>query len=170
MDGTAPTYDQLGATLSRSTPLDYRRDQYSVLLGHGDETFRRAITGLKTWNAHRQVRLRVLPAPSPLNEGTTTIAAIGLRHLSLAVPCRIIRVIDEPSRCGFAYATLPDHPEQGEECFIITLTDDGDVTFEILAFSRPANAVVRSSGPLARAVQVHATKGYLRSLSRFIGA
>ena len=170
LDVMHPTYDQLGATLSRTIPSGYRPDQTSVLLGHGDATFNRAVEGLKTWQVHRRAGLRVLPASPPISEGTTVIVAMGLHHLSLAVPCRIVRVVDEPSRYGFAYGTLPGHPEQGEESFIVTQADDGAVTFEITAFSRPADALVRSLGPLARALQENATKGYLRSLTRYVGA
>jgi uncharacterized protein (UPF0548 family) len=31
------------------------------------------------------------------------------------VPCRVVYVVDEPRRAGFAYGTLPGHPEIGGE-------------------------------------------------------
>jgi uncharacterized protein (UPF0548 family) len=47
-------------------------------------------------------------------------------------------VIDEENRRGFAYGTPPGHPEQGEEAFVVALREDGQVTFTVTAFSRPA--------------------------------
>ena len=36
----------------------------------------------------------------------------------LQAPCRVVYVIDEPDIRGFAYGTLPGHPESGEERFV----------------------------------------------------
>ena len=43
------------------------------------------------------------------------------------VPARVVYVIDEPLRKGFAYGTLPGHPETGEEAFIVEYRDDDSV-------------------------------------------
>jgi uncharacterized protein (UPF0548 family) len=43
----------------------------------------------------------------------------------------------DPDRYGFAYGTLPAHPEEGEELFLVTRGGDDTVRFEITAFSRP---------------------------------
>ena len=55
--------------------------------------------------------------------------------------CRIVYTIDEEGpvvRFGFAYGTLPDHAEQGEERFSVEWHhEDGTVWYDILAFSRP---------------------------------
>jgi uncharacterized protein (UPF0548 family) len=66
-------------------------------------------------------------------------------------------VVSEPGRCGFAYGTLPGHPESGEEAFLLEQHDDGTVTFAVTAFSRPATALARAAGPLGRAIQSHLT-------------
>jgi uncharacterized protein (UPF0548 family) len=79
-----------------------------------------------------------------------------------------VSVIDEETRWGFAYGTLPGHPEQGEEAFIVSKSSDETVRFEIVAFSRPADLLVRLSGPIGRSVQKVATNGYLRALHRFV--
>ncbi len=72
--------------------------------------------------------------------------------------------MDEPRRRGFAYGTLPGHPESGEEAFIVEQHDDDSVTFTITAFSRPATWLARLGGPLGRAVQDRVTARYLRAL------
>ena len=96
------------------------------------------------------------------------VVVLGVRSLALAAPCRIVGVTDGPDRWGFAYGTLPGHPEQGEEAFIVSMADDGDVRFEIRAFSRPGDPLIRMLGPLARSVQAWGTRGYLRSLGRYV--
>jgi len=55
-------------------------------------------------------------------------------------------VVDEPRRRGFAYGTLPGHPERGEEAFLITHHDDGTVTFAITAFCAPGSPLARAAG------------------------
>jgi uncharacterized protein (UPF0548 family) len=62
---------------------------------------------------------------------------------------------NEPvQRFGFAYGTLPDHVERGEERFIVEwLLKDDSVWYDILAFSQPRHPLVRFSSPLARVLQ-----------------
>jgi uncharacterized protein (UPF0548 family) len=69
------------------------------------------------------------------------------------------------NRQGFAYGTLPGHPELGEEAFVIDRADDDTITFAIKAFSRPATDLAKVAGPLGRLAQRRMTARYLRSLS-----
>ena len=92
---------------------------------------------------------------------------LGTPVVALAAPCRIVGLIDEPTRWGFAYGTLPGHPEQGEEAFVVSMSDES-VRFDIMAFSRPGDSVVRLSGPIGRGVQRAGTKAYLRALRQFV--
>ena len=75
---------------------------------------------------------------------------LGVGPLALRAPVRIVYLVDEPARAGFAYGTLPGHPEQGEEAFMITMDDAERVRFDIVAFSRPATRMARTSGPIGR--------------------
>ena len=74
------------------------------------------------------------------------------------------RVLIGHGRRGFAYGTLPGHPESGEEAFVIERHDDDTVSFTITAFSRHATRLARVAGPLGRAAQRRITARYLRSL------
>jgi uncharacterized protein (UPF0548 family) len=70
----------------------------------------------------------------------------------------VVYVVDEHGplvrRAGFAYGTLPDHVERGEERFLVEMDpSDGRVWYDILAFSRPRHALVRASFPVARMLQ-----------------
>jgi uncharacterized protein (UPF0548 family) len=81
-------------------------------------------------------------------------------------PCRVVYRVDEADSQGFAYGTLPGHPERGEEAFIVQLRPDGDVRLVIRAFSRPASALARAGGPLTRKAQAVVTDRYVRALRR----
>ena len=75
--------------------------------------------------------------------------------------CRIVQVVDDGDAFGFAYGTLPHHPEQGEEAFLVRRRADGSVVFEIVAFSRPATLPTRLIGPFGRWLQRRSIDRYL---------
>jgi len=164
-----PTYSERGATLAAEMPAGYRHDRYQATLGSGEVAFRRAVEGLQSWKAHRLPGVRVIPHGTEIRPGATVVVTIGTPLLAIAAPCRIIAVIDEPARWGFAYGTLPGHPEEGEEAFVVSRAPAGAVRFEITAFSRPGDALVQLSGPLARGLQRAGSHGYLHALRRFVG-
>jgi uncharacterized protein (UPF0548 family) len=78
----------------------------------------------------------------------------------------VVYTITEADRRGFAYGTLPGHPERGEEAFLVTITDGTDVHFRIRAFSRPATLPARLGGPLTRLAQQYATDRYVKAARR----
>lgn len=81
------------------------------------------------------------------------------------IPARVVYVIDEPDRKGFAYGTLPGHPERGEEAFVVERRADDSVWLVIRAFSRPANAVFWMAYPALRLMQAIFTARYERALT-----
>ncbi len=165
---TQPTYSDLGATLSGGRPKGFHHGGYTSDLGHGHATFQRAVEGLRAWDAHRLPGARVFPEGQEIQTGATVIVTFGTPILALAVPCRIVGVIDEETRWGFAYGTLPGHPEQGEEAFVVSISVDETVHFEVVAFSRPDDLLVRLSGPIGRGIQRAGATGYLRALRRSV--
>jgi uncharacterized protein (UPF0548 family) len=170
LDGAEPTYGDVGATLTGQQPEGFHHDRYEVVLGSGPETFQRAVVGLKSWEAHRLPGVRVFPQGQEIRKGVTVILTLGTSVMAIAAPCRIVSVVDGQTRWGFAYGTLPGHPEQGEESFAVSISSDQTVRFEIEAFSRPSDPIVRLSGPIGRGVQRGGTGAYLRSLKRFVDA
>jgi uncharacterized protein (UPF0548 family) len=163
-----PTYSDVGATLAGGRPEGFHHDRYEIDLGHGQETFQRATAGLKAWEAHHLPGVQVFPDGQKIQTGATVVVTLGTSLLSLAAPCRIVSVIDEETRWGFAYGTLPGHPERGEEAFVVSIASDEKVRFEVVAFSLPDDVIVRLSGPIGRAIQTRGTNGYLRALLRFV--
>jgi uncharacterized protein (UPF0548 family) len=119
---------------------------------------------------HRRAGLRVDADHLPVRVGTTLVQSIGLGPLRMLIPTRVVRVIDEPGRIGFAYATLPGHPEDGEEAFVVEQRPDGSWRFRVTALSRPASLLVRWSGPLGGLAQQAAVHRYLRAARRIAGA
>ena len=99
-----------------------------------------------------------------LRPGDTAIMRVPL--YPFPVPARVVYVIDEPLRKGFAYGTLPGHPEHGEESFIVEYRDDDSVWLTIRAFSRPANWVFWVGYPIVRLMQEVYTGRYERALAR----
>jgi uncharacterized protein (UPF0548 family) len=67
---------------------------------------------------------------------------------------------------GFAYGTLPGHPESGEECFLVRLTPTGTVVYEIRVFFRLASPLARLGGPVSLLVQRVATDRYVSAIRR----
>jgi uncharacterized protein (UPF0548 family) len=168
LESVEPTYSDIGATLAGRQPEGFHHDRFETVLGAGPQTFQRAVTGLKTWEAHRLPGLRVFPDGQEIRTGATVVLTLGTSFVAIAAPCRIVSVIDGQTRWGFAYGTLPGHPERGEEAFSVSISPDQTVRFEIEAFSRPGDPLVRLSGPIGRGMQRGGTGGYLRALKRFV--
>jgi len=165
-----PTYFDIGASMVFLQPEDFHHHRYQIVLGRGTEAFYRAVSGLKGWKAHTALGIRVFPQDEEIRTGATVVVTLGAPFLALAAPCRIVGVINEQTRWGFAYGTLPGHPEEGEEAFVVSISPDETVLFEIVAFSRPGDPLVRLAGPFGRAIQKRGTNGYLRALQHYVTA
>jgi uncharacterized protein (UPF0548 family) len=122
-----PTYVDLGATLLGIQPDGFHHDRYVSVLGRGSKVFSTAAEGLRTWKAHGVAGVRVFPQGQEVRQGETVVVTFGLPFAALAAPCRIVGVVEGRDRWGFAYGTLPGHPEQGEEAFIVSISSDETV-------------------------------------------
>lgn len=150
-------------------PPGYRRAHARRVVGHGDADFAAACAAIRSWSLHRGQGFRVAPDDPPIAVGTEVVTAVPLAGpVHVLAACRIVAVVDEPGRFGFAYGTLAVHPASGEEAFEVAQTPDGEVIGEITAFSRPRHPLVRLGGPVARRQQARATEGYLDALARHV--
>ena len=100
----------------------------------------------------------------PIEVGDTVRLTIPFGPLRVHAPARVVYVVDEPRLAGFAYGTLPGHPERGEEAFLVELAADGTVSVVIRAFSRPASWFWWCGAPVLRLAQELYTRRYLRAL------
>jgi len=157
------TYPEVGATAG-ALPPGYHHVRRRALLGHGAEVFQRAAAALMTWEMHRIAGLTVASTTGRVQLGGDVLLGWSVGPLRVAVPCRVVRVVVETDTCGFAYGTLPGHPEQGEESFMVHVDHAGVVTLDILAFSRPGLWWSRLGAPVTRMVQRRITDRYLDAL------
>jgi uncharacterized protein (UPF0548 family) len=159
------TYPEVGATNAALLPSGYHHLRGSRVIGSGRDAFAAAVSALLAWQVQLRAGLRVTASAPVAEPGAVVVLAVGARPLQVRAPCRVVYTLAEPRRCGFAYGTLPGHPECGEEAFIIQQLDDGSVALSVSAFSRPASVTARAAGPLGRLIQKHVTRRYLGALA-----
>jgi len=163
------SYREVGATRSETPPQDYAIDHNRTRLGDGEEVYQRAIASLKEWQQFDLGWLKIVPNDSPLAVGqTVAVQAYTFGFWSLSAT-RVVYVIDESEplqRFGFAYGTLPDHVERGEERFTIERLEDDSVWYDIYAFSRPQHPLVRLGFPIARKLQKRFGRGSMEAMRK----
>ena len=146
------TYAEVGAT-NGTPPTSYTVDHNRIQLGVGEATYRSAVDALKNWRHFDLGWVRIAPRGVPVEVGATVaVKACAFGTWSLSAT-RVVYKIEEERRFGFAYGTLPDHVEKGEERFLVEWLADDTVWYDTLAFSRPRHPLVRLSAPLARRLQ-----------------
>ena len=154
------TYSEVGATAG-ALPAGYHHVQKSAVIGRGRRRFEEAANAGMRWGMLRGAGVRV--------EATSDVAAVGsdvVVHLGpVSAPCRVVYVVDEPDRRGFAYGTLPGHAESGEERFMVRYDPASDeVHAEVVAFSRHGTWWSRLGSPITSVIQRVVTDRYLRAL------
>ena len=149
------SYAEVGCSQGRA-PRRYIADHHRISLGKGVETFERAKSAIGQWRMFDMPWLELCWPDTPIEPGATV--AVVVSHLGFwsMNACRIVYLIDEhcsSERYGFAYGTLPDHMERGEERFTVEFhTDDQTVWYDLYAISRPS-MLARLAYPFARALQ-----------------
>lgn len=121
---------------------------------------------LLAWRAHEGAGLTVHASDVPLVTGTVVETRLGVGALAARFPCRVVDVFEEPDLRGFSYATLPGHPELGQEWFVLTEDAAGRVTFTVTAASRPGTLLARVGGPVTHRAQRLVNRRYLAALDR----
>jgi uncharacterized protein (UPF0548 family) len=158
--GLSVTYPHVGATAG-VPPDGYDHTHVSSRIGTGRDRFEQAADAVMRWGMQRGAGLRVDATTDVAEVGTDLLTRIG----PLGVPCRVVYVVDEPDRRGFAYGTLPGHPESGEELFSVRYDPASDAVYaEVSAFWRPASWWSRAGGPLTKLAQRVITRRYLRAV------
>ncbi|MCH9669169.1 MAG: DUF1990 domain-containing protein [Actinomycetia bacterium] len=154
------TYSEVGAT-SGVMPAGYHQLRKSSVIGSGRDRFDEAADRGMRWGMLRGAGLRVEATSPKAEAGAEVLVRLG----PVFAPCRVVYVVDEPDRRGFAYGTLPGHPESGEELFLVRYEPStGDVVAEVAAFSQHATWWSRLGAPLTSLIQRLITDRYLRAL------
>jgi uncharacterized protein (UPF0548 family) len=155
------SYRCVGATAAVPPP-GYDVDHNRIQLGSGEPCWRRAVAAVRGWQMFNIPWIRLYWPSAPIKIGT--VVAVSMRHFGFFSlnACRIAYTVDELaagenrgiSRFGFAYGTLSEHAESGEERFTVEWNRARDeVWYDILAFSRPRAALARLAYPLSRFLQ-----------------
>lgn len=157
------TYEAVGATVRRETPDGYRADNWEVDLGSDEGSrFERCGAAVLDWAAQRGAGIRVLPDTRAAVD--LTFALVLPMPIGFAIAtARVVHVADDDQAIGFAYGTLPAHPEEGEEIFLVHRRA-GRVFFEVSAFSRPRDLLARFGSPVTRWLQLRTNKTYLTAM------
>jgi uncharacterized protein (UPF0548 family) len=176
-----PTDVQLRAYLARQSEQDFsydcirctrdgpvarqgwKFDSHRVLLGHGREVFQRGSQAIDAWQMFPSEMTRVVGCDKPRERlDVVVVYRSAIFLMRLIMPARIVYTIDDAAddsacavgRYGFAYGTLPDHPERGEERFTIEWDRSTDaVYYSLVAVSQPAHWIARAGYPYARLEQ-----------------
>ncbi len=151
------TYPSVEATKNGNHPARYVLDHNRICLGTGEATFEIAKQKLCEWQ-HFQFKWIELHHTENYPEPGQTVGilahALGLWVLNA---CRVVYVLEEEEpihRFAFAYGTLPQHAESGEERFQVEWhPNDNSVWYDILAFSRPNQFLSKVGYPYVRRKQ-----------------
>jgi uncharacterized protein (UPF0548 family) len=150
------SYAEVGASVT-TPPANYNIDHNRIQLGRGEATWNRAVEAVRRWQMFNIPWLRLYWPTSPIRVGTDVAVSVHDFGFYSLNACRIVYVVeeDEPvKRYGFAYGTLAEHAERGEERFTIEWNRrDDTVWYDILAFSRPHQMLARFGYPLSRLLQ-----------------
>lgn len=154
-----------GTVLTAATPRGYRRRHREAVIGT-DDRFASATEDVLEWAVQRRSGIRALSdsgddAPRAA-EGLDGVVVIPLLRGTVAAPFRVTAIVREPDRVGFAYGTLPGHPEVGEEAFLVR-RDGTETVFELRALSRPAFPYSLAA-PVGALLQRRVTERYLSAL------
>jgi uncharacterized protein (UPF0548 family) len=154
---------------SRQLPLSYgpvgivreksparQLDEEIFMIGRGIVDFERARAALMAWKPFDIGWVEAFPQGAPVAVGT--VVAVLIRHVGFwsLNGCRVLYIVGarDDVRFGFAYGTLTNHAEAGEELFEVFLDRNTDqVMYRIRATSKPRAALARAGQPIVRALQ-----------------
>ena len=163
------SYSPVG--LARGNPIGFDVDEHRAIIGAGEAAHRRAIAALSEWKHFALGWVELFPKQASISPGSEV--AVLARHAGLwsLNACRVVYSIGGPNdpEFGFAYGTLRNHVECGEEIFKVSFRPDtGDVSYLIRAVSRPRAVLARLGYPLARVLQARFRQDSAQALKRAI--
>ncbi len=164
----ALTYSPHGGSVDLDdtrVPAGFRVFRHEAVIGVGREQWAAASDAVLEWALQRGAGITVSTARVIVGDDVTiTIPLLGF--LPVRAFTRVLTIVDEPDRRGFAYGTLPGHPECGEEAFLVSIDGTETVRVIVQGFSRPARGLWVLVAPALRLVQAMYTGRYLRALKQ----
>ena len=155
------TYGDVGATSGGRLPDGYHHINKSARIGTGRARFEEAAQRVMRWGMLRGAGARVTASTEVAQVGSDVVVRLG----PVRAPCRVVHIIDEENRRGFAYGTLQGHPESGEELFAVRYDPADEAVYaEVIAFSRHATWWSKAAGPVTSLLQRVMTRRYLSAV------
>lgn len=170
--GLSLSYGPTG--IVRHRPEAKQFDEQVVIIGRGEIDFERARGALERWNHFNIGWLEAFPARLSIEVGTDV--AVLIRHLGFwsLNGARVLYHVggtDGQQAFGFAYGTLTNHAESGEELFEVAIDrQSGDVAYRIRAVSGPQSALAWIGQPMVRLLQARFRHDSAVAMRRAIGA
>ena len=164
------SYAPVGATCPRderwTPPAGFRRYERTVSIGRGPAFWTAATAALLEWGVKTRSGFAVeaVDAGSRVRSGADYWLLASLGPVVVREPARVVAVVQEPDRCGFAYGTLTGHPVSGEEAFVLHRTPDGNVLLTLRSLTRSSPGRWRLLFPLILVAQRWYRFRYLGSL------
>lgn len=165
------SYAPVGATRPASfewTPSPgFRPYERTVVVGRGPEHWAWATAALLEWGVKTRSGFRVEPdgaTGTRVGQGGNYWLIASFGPVAVREPARVVAVVDEPDRCGFAYGTLEGHPVAGEEAFVLSRTPEGDVLLTLRSLTRFSPGRWRMFFPLILVAQRWYRARYLEAL------
>jgi uncharacterized protein (UPF0548 family) len=168
--GRSFSHDHVEAT-RHAPPAGWTVDHNRVCLGHGPAAWDAARAALRSWQMFRIGWVEIHGTGVPLAPGLDVAPLAHACGVWFLNACRVVYLMDEDGpvrRFGFAYGTLPDHAESGEERFLVEWREDGSVWYDLLAFSRPGHWLVWLGLPLVRRLQKRFAADSLAAMQRAV--
>jgi uncharacterized protein (UPF0548 family) len=164
------TYAPIGLARAASGWGDL--DEVVATIGRGAADYERARAALCAWQQFALAWVEIFPRDAPTDAGS--VVAVLMRHLGFwsLNGARVVYAVGDRHDgrvFGYAYGTLTNHAEAGEELFEVALSaDTGDVTYRIRARSWPHAALARIGYPIVRALQAQFRRDSIAAMRRVV--
>ena len=159
--------------ITRDPPASgYNIDHNRAPLGSGPQSYRAAKAAIRKWKMFDIAWVDLFWNDTPVEAGSTV--AVVIKHMGFwsMNACRIVYVVEESNaheRYGFAYGTLSEHAERGEERFTVELSkQDNTVWYDILAISKPGRLAMLGY-PYTRILQKRFANDSKEAMKRAVG-
>ncbi len=162
------TYENRGASAKAEKVPGFDNDFQRVNIGQGAAAFEQACDALRHWRMFPPAWTIILPPDTPIQAGETVAMYAKAFGIWWRNSCRIIYIVNEPGRFGFAYGTLPGHIECGEELFQVEQDENGQVWYTLRAFSKPKRWYAKIAYPLMRMFQARFRKDSAQAMKNCV--
>jgi uncharacterized protein (UPF0548 family) len=145
------------AGIVRRTSAGDRVGEHVLTIGHGEAEFERARVALAAWKHFDLGWVQAFPRQLSIDAGTDV--AVLIRHLGFwsLNGARVLYQVggsDGEDAFGFAYGTLTNHAESGEELFEVSIdAQTRAVLYRIRAVSWPQSPLAWIGQPIVRLLQ-----------------